>query len=295
MNYRCPDEFVAQAKIGGTTAMMLLLILYYCDLIEIADLKQAQPFGRMEEKQDPRSQFADKRTDLPVGFMEKVKEKIEQIKKGDLLALLGLTSDFDEAQLKHVFLELSKSFHPDRLGIAGDDELRQVLNFVVSKINEAFGTLSNPTHREIYLKTIPSKPGEKRKPDPDAALVEYEKAKVFINKKNLVEAAKQLRLAHELDPDKAEYNARMIWFEYLCESPQDSEKRLNVKIEMEKMFRDAPGNFYINRYLATIFKELQDNEQYKKHLQKANSIRPTDIETARELRLLNTRKQKKNS
>jgi hypothetical protein len=58
------------------------------------------------------------------------------------------------------------------------------------------------------------------------------------------------------------------------------------------MFDKYPGNFYINRYLTNAYKLLEDQENYERHLLKANSIRPTDIDTARELRLHNSRKQK---
>jgi tetratricopeptide (TPR) repeat protein len=290
--YRLPEEFVKSAKCGQTAAMMVLLTLACCGLLDIAESRKAEPFEKkkVEKKPEPAPK------PVPAGQLKELqqalKAKIDQIKETKLLDLLEVPRDFDAEQLKKSFISLSKRFHPDRLSKVADDDFKRVANFVFAKINEAYGTLSDPKSRDAYLKTVPLAPGEKRRADPEGALVAYEKAKVFINKKMHPLALEQLQMAHELDPGVAEYHARYIWYGYVCAEEPREEKLQETRKRLLKLFDEYPGNFYINRYLTNAFKLLKDQENYERHLLRANSIRPTDIDTARELRLHNSRKEK---
>ena len=101
-----------------------------------------------------------------------------------------------------------------------------------------------------------------------------------------------LEMAHKYNPEKLEYKARMAWVKCLC-TPEPRQKiHMQTKKELSEMLYNAPRNFYINRCLASVCQALKDQAGYEKHLIKANSIRPTDIETAREYRLLMLRKKK---
>ena len=220
------------------------------------------------------------------------------LRRGDVLYFLGR-----HGKIRHTGIYLGdgnyiESVRPTVRITSFDPEdesydARRDASFVFAKLNEAYGTLSDKRSREIYLKTAPLQPGEKRRTDPEGALVAYEKAKVFINKKMNPKALEQLRLAHELDPSVAEYHARYLWWDFLC-NPKESrvEKLPKTKNALLKMFNDVPGNFYVNRCLAQVFLLLKDDENYERHLNKAAAIRPTDIDTVRELRLHNSRKQK---
>ena len=101
-----------------------------------------------------------------------------------------------------------------------------------------------------------------------------------------------MKEAHELDPKNTEYLARFLWFGYLAAEEPKQDKLHGIRLKLEEMYRTVPGNFYVNRYLATIYRLLEEGNKHELHLAKANSIRPTDIETARELRLFNSRKEK---
>ena len=101
-----------------------------------------------------------------------------------------------------------------------------------------------------------------------------------------------LKEAHQLDPRNAEYLSRFLWFGYVAAEEPKQDKLHEIRLKLEEMYRTVPGNFYVNRYLATIYRLLKEGDKYELHLAKGNSIRPTDIETARELRLFNSRKEK---
>jgi len=312
---RLASEFIARCQSGPANAMMLLLFLHYCGLLEEEAGPRTNPQMKVPElspepvlepegarpakpkpagdKEKPAHEAKNDRAAKLKKWMEILHEKFEDVKKGNLLEILGVKRDAGSQDIKAAHLKLTKLFHPDRLATSENQELKKLINIVFAKINEAEKTLIDPDRRKEYLKTLPLKPGEKREIDPPAALIEYEKARVFIIKKNYPDAVKHLQLACELDPEKPDYRAQLIWNRLLnCDSVSESEL-LAARDELKKMHQSAPGDFFVNRFLASVYRRLKDIANYETHLETANNIRPNEIETARELRLYNMRKEKK--
>lgn len=288
--YRLPEDFVQEAESGTTSAMMLLLVLHCCGMLEIGDASSAEKVVPPQpEPPPPKPAPAPK---IPENLKKRLKEKVEQIKAEDLLGLLEVPADAGVEQVKRAYLKMTKEFHPDRLPSSADADIREVMGFVFSKLSEALKTLSDPDRRKAFVRTAAKQAGVAGPADPEGALLEYEKARVFINKKDHPKAVMHLKEAHELDPKNAEYLARFLWFGYLAAEEPKQDKLHEIRLKLEEKYRTTPGNFYVNRYLATICRLLEEGDKYELHLAKANSIRPTDIETARELRLFNTRKGK---
>lgn len=289
--YRSPAEFVKTAKSGETSAMMLLLVLHCCGMLEVGDASSGKPIKPPEPPQ-PKPQKPQPKAKISEKLRQRLKEKVAQIKAEKLLDLLEITADATPEQVKASYLKMTKEFHPDRLPADADADVKEVMTFVFTKLSEAHQNLSDPVRRKAFLRTSARKAGVAGLADPEGALLEYEKARVFINKKNFAQAVAHLREATEMDPKNAEYQARFLWFEYLAAGEPKQDKLHEVRMKLEAMYRATPGNFFINRYLATIYRLTEEADKYEVHLGKANSIRPTDIETARELRLHNSRKEK---
>jgi curved DNA-binding protein CbpA len=291
--YRAPEEFVKEAASGETSAMMLLLMLHCCGMLEIADGSSAKAIKPIEPPPPkPQPKTAAAKTKISESLRQRLKEKVEQIKGEKLLELLEISGDATADQVKSGYLKMTKEFHPDRLPADADADVKEVMKFVFTKLSEAHQTLTDPNRRKAFLRSSAKQEGRSVPVDPEGALLEYEKARVFINKKNYPQAVVHLQEAHELDPKNAEYQARFLWFGYVAAEEPKQDKLHEVRMKLEGMYRAAPGNFYVNRYLATIYRLIEEADKYEMHLGKANSIRPTDIETARELRLLNSRKEK---
>jgi curved DNA-binding protein CbpA len=313
---RLTSEFIARGQSGTSNAMMLLLFLHYCGLLEEEIGPQTNPQMKVPElspepapepepegakqpklkpagrKEKPAPEAKTDRSRKLKKWMEILHEKFEHVKKGNLIEILGVTRDAGSQDIKAAHIKLTKLFHPDRLATSDNQELKKLINIVFAKINEAEKTLCDPDLRKEYLKTLPLKPGEKREFDAPAALIEYEKARVFIKKKNYPDAVKHLQLACELDPQKPDYRAQLIWCRLLnCDKVSESEL-ISARDELKKMHKSVPDNFFVNRFLSSVYQRLKDSANYEMHLKKANNIRPNDIETARDLRLYNMRKSK---
>ncbi len=65
--------------------------------------------------------------------------------------VLGVTTEASEADLKDAYHELIRRYHPDRLSSAATPEIRKLSEAVFSRINLAFGTLTDPERREEYM------------------------------------------------------------------------------------------------------------------------------------------------
>jgi curved DNA-binding protein CbpA len=286
--YRAPEEFVKEAKSGETSAMMLLMMLHCCGMLEITDgssAKAIKPIEPPKPKPPPKAKISE-------SLRQRLKEKVAQIKAEKLLELLEISADATADQVKSGYLKMTKEFHPDRLPADADADVKEVMKFIFTKLSEAHQTLTDPNRRKAFLRSSAKQEGRSVPADPEGALLEYEKARVFINKKNYAQAVAHLQEAHELDPKNAEYQARFFWFGYVAAEEPKQDKLHEVRMKLEGMYRATPGNFFVNRYLATIYRLTEEPDKYEMHLGKANSIRPTDIETARELRLHNSRKEK---
>jgi DnaJ-domain-containing protein 1 len=312
---RLPSEFIARCQSGSANAMMMMLFLHYCGLLQVEAEPKTNPHMKIPElgpepshksekarppepaptddKKKPRSKADADRERKLKQWHEKLIEKINQIKGGNLLEVLGVRRDASPEEIKSAHVRLTKVFHPDRVVKSSNPELQKLVSIVFTKINEAEDTLSDPDKRKSYLKTLPLRPGEKREVDPPAALVEYEKARVFIIKKNYPEAVKHLQLACEMDPGKPDYRAQLVWNRLLAGDSVQEPVLLAARDELKNMVQSVPGNFFVNRFLASVYQRLNDIANYELHLEKANNVRPTDIDTARELRLHNMRKSKK--
>jgi len=290
--YRSPGEFVKEAKSGETSAMMLLLVLHCCGMLEVAEASSAKAIKPPPAANPPVPRTEKPKPEVSEKFRQRLKEKVAQIKAEKLLELLQISADATPEQVKSAYLKMTKEFHPDRLPADADPDVKEVMKFVFTKLSEAHQTLIDPNRRKAFLRSSAKQSGRSVPADPEAALLEYEKARVFINKKNYSQAVKHLQDAHEMDPKNSEYQARFLWFGYVAAKEPKQDKLHEVRLALEEMYRAVPGNFFVNRYLATIYRLIEDADKYEMHLSKANSIRPTDIETARELRLYNSRKAK---
>jgi tetratricopeptide (TPR) repeat protein len=293
--YKSASDFIQSASSGSLKAKVLLLSLYYCDFIETIEFMpiESQTEIQPEETTEPAVQQPGPYT-LSIGELQQLlKDKIAQIKNGTYLDLLDLPDIFDDQQLQNNFKKLADQLNPQQEAAKADQELSQVMSFVMNKITKAYETLNNPFQRKPYLEQLSGQQEQPTQIDPIEAGVAYEKAKVYLQRNQPTQALEMLKMAVKYNPEKLEYKARLLWVEYICASEPKQKLLLQTQKELEKILYNAPNNFYANRCLALVFQAQKKQSEYEKYLIKANNIRPTDIETAREFRLLMLRKKKK--
>ncbi len=188
-------------------------------------------------------------------------------------------------------MTLAKVYHPDRVMEANDEELTHRMKVIFERISEAFQILSNPEKRAALAKEIVT--GSVKKPNarPEEANLQFQKAMVYLKKRDVANAADCIRWAMELDPNNGEYQAYRYWIDYLKGSEPEAERIGKVKANLLDVAKHFPRCFAAVRFLSLIFNKLKDQVSYEQYLIKAQSINPKDIEVNREIRLLTMRKE----
>lgn len=74
---------------------------------------------------------------------------VEQAKKPDLFARLGLPFGADSKQVRAAYVRLARAIHPDQFGTGS--EIKDECDSAMGKFGEAKSILSNPAEREKYL------------------------------------------------------------------------------------------------------------------------------------------------
>ncbi|MBN2496553.1 MAG: DnaJ domain-containing protein [Deltaproteobacteria bacterium] len=314
--FRLPQEFVRGARSGPTAAMMMLLTLQFCNMLEMEEASFAQPMPGIQAPraaqasapaaparpaarpaQSPGSAPAAARSaetsTVSDELRGKITEKFEQIKAADFWGVLEVEKDADSERLKRSFLTLAKVYHPDRVANSGDEELKHRMDVILSKINEAYQTLVDPNARAKYKHDdhTPAEPG-KREPRPQEAKIQYQKGIVYFRKRDYMKAAEAFRWAADLDPKNGDYPAYRIWCDYLRGEEPEETKIQNARADLLAVSQTFPDGFYAYRFLSMIYQKLGDNDNYGRMLQKAYKSNPNDHETSRELRLFKSRQEK---
>ncbi len=312
---RLPQEFVRRSGLGTTWAMMILMALLACGMLELGAPDQATAIPAARAKpaapppQEPAARPAPARpkpkpgpktspppaqkataSKVPSDLTRKIQEKYQKVKDVDLFQVLEVSPKADAAQIKKSFLRLAKTFHPDLVANSGDAELVDQMDDIFARLNEAHEILTDSRRRMEYESAL----AEEDQPTgarPQEAKIYYEKAVVFLKKKILDKAAESIRWAAELDPKNADYLAYQVWINYQkCEqNQQDTQK---AKHDLYQIVRMNKNSFPAVRFLSILYKQLGDRDDYEKCLLMANRLNPRDVETTRELRLLQARKQK---
>jgi curved DNA-binding protein CbpA len=328
-DFRLPQDFVQNARCGPTAAMMMLLALLYCDMLEFEEADFAQPIGGRAAAARPapaqaqtqaqtqaqaqaqpaspaaraaaRSAGPAKSEAKPVSaeLRRKIDEKFEQVKTAEPWQVLEVEQDADSARVKKAFLTLAKVYHPDRVANSGDEELSHRLDVIIAKVNEAQQIMSDPHARAAYMagqgKQKGGQPGKAAGPRPQEAKIQFQKAMVFYKKKDYTKAAESLRWATEMDADEGAYLAWRHWVDFQRSDEAEDVRLDKVKGDLLALSKSQPGCFEAAQFLTRVYQKLGDKANYEKFLVKANKIDPKNVEIARELRLYRNRKQKAES
>lgn len=241
-----------------------------------------QHSARQAIREEPRERRGDHNPELE----REVERRYSELKTASHYEVLGVNSDASTAQIKSAFFSLAKTFHPDKLSAAGQDHLLPKVRSIFPRIKEAYDVLLDPKQRASY------RPGEKTKSrglTSQHAKLSWQKALVLFRRRDLAGAEAELRRAVEIDP-KPEYLAELAWV-----LSSNTSKRSESSKEIDELIKLAlADNPQIERpwvvagHLA--LREKNDGEA-EKHFRRALEWNPKSIEAARELRLIESRKE----
>ena len=309
---RLPQEFVRRSSLGTTWAMMMLMALLSCGMLELGSTDEAIAFASVTVKPPAEKPQAEKPqakkpqaerprpaakpapktapSRVPRDLARMIENKFQKIQNADLFGVLEVSPKDSTEQIKKSFLKLAKTFHPDLVANSGDEAVTDQMDEIFGRLNEAHEVLTDPKRRMEYESAL----AEEDKPTgarPKEAKIHYEKAIVFYKKKNYEKAAEAIRWAADLDPKNADYLAYQVWINYHnCEQNEEDTRR--AKSDLYKIVRINKNSFPAIRFLSKMYHKLGEMDDYEKCLLMANRLNPRDVEVTRELRLHQTRKKK---
>ena len=202
-----------------------------------------------------------------VALYEKLK-----VQDMDYYELFNLKNSAPLNEIKDVYYQYAKKFHPDRLGEAPLPELREKANFVFARINKAFETLSNEGKRREYdmtgYKEIQSKEksGENLQ---EKANLYYRKAKTLYSQQRFRETASLMEEVVRNDPSKAAYYLLLgLSQSNIANLRRAAEKNFQKVIELE------PWNAEPYAALGLLFLSEKLERRAENFFRKALSIDP---------------------
>jgi curved DNA-binding protein CbpA len=182
-------QVAAQMNVPDEIYWQKLMLFFLLNILEFTDIA------------------VDKETSKNFDELIVLYEKLK-MKEIDYYELFNLKNTAIFNEIKDVYYQYAKKFHPDRFGDAPDPELREKANFVFASINKAFEILSNEEKRREY-----DTKGYKEIQNMDKIsenLIEkanlyYRKAKTLYSQQRFREAYGLLEEAVRNDASKASY------------------------------------------------------------------------------------------
>lgn len=200
-------DAAAQAGMTPEDTSALLYVLYVFEMLAPAAAEAATappreaPPAREEEGSDE---------EMP--SVAKIEELHGKIERYNLYQVLRLEPGAGRDAVKTSYIALAKEYHPDRFFQSRYDEIRDKINSVFMKINEAYTTLSNPANKAEYDRTaikMEARQAEKEDPEQDSRIARQQFAKGMETLKDgdAWAAVESLRWAVQLNPRSAQYHS----------------------------------------------------------------------------------------
>ena len=208
-----------------------------------------------------------KSSDELIAFYEKLKAK-----EIDYYELFNLKNTAAFSEIKDVYYQYAKKFHPDRFGDAQDAELKEKANFVFACINKAFEVLSSEEKRREYdtkgYKEIQNMEKTSENLAEKASLF-YRKAKSLYSQKRYLEAASFSEEAVRNDKNKAPY----LLLLGMSQSNVPALRRLAEK-NLQKVVELEPWNAEPLVALGLLFLAEKFDKRAENFLRRALAIDP---------------------
>ena len=230
-------------------------------------------------------------------FAEVLDKRATELAGKDHFAVLGVPQSSNKDQVKAAFLQLAKTFHPDRLpeGLKGSHGPR--INTVFDAIRAAYDALQDDAARAAYverLKAGPPKPGVRPGAPAEPTPVDQQvrelmrEGDVHLKKKEYAVAEKAFSRAHALDK-KSETLAAQAWAVFL--DPARKTELSAVQQMLSEALKLDPRCARAHYQVGLIAKAQGNEAGAEKAFRAAVAANPRHAEASAEVRLIEIRKK----
>jgi curved DNA-binding protein CbpA len=207
--------------------------------------------------------------------------------------VLGVNSETPQAELRKNYHRLAKDWHVDAYAGLDLGKEQAHLEEIFKRLGEAYETLNDPAKRNEYIILL------KRKSEGLATDVttilrgeqRYDDALVAMRRKDWRAAVAMIEESISLNPDDPLYRATLGWATYNL-NKQDASK-VQAAIDIIKKATSDRENMAIGyQYLAQIYFSQDKYDDALRWWKKCLTWEPNNIDAARAIRLITTRKEK---
>lgn len=248
--------------------------------------------GILEARAEPvaeKTAGADEHPGLRTRREEFLKEYAWMMQQ-DYFTLLGVSEHDPRDQVRRTYYSLVKKYHPDRF-FEQDllPDLRDKINTLFQRINEAHETLIDPARKAIYLNELKGK-------KPAGATVEnillaeaaFRKGMILERAQKYGEALEQFTLAIDLGGNEPEYLTHQAWSAYKID-PRDQPRAERSRQTLLRAVEANPRLALAHLYLGYISKHEGNEKEAQRRFERAIQCNPNCTEALRELRLMHMR------
>lgn len=222
-------------------------------------------------------------------------ERAEKVEDEDYFQVLGVSRTDPPDVARSAYFALAKVWHPDRLPSEMAD-VQDAASKIFARMSEAFQTLSDGDKRAQYIDALDRGQSDKderaKVQQVIEATIEFQKAEVYLRRRDLDKALKSAERACEGDPEQAHHVALYAWI--LAQQPEAQqsksfERSLTMLDDAVKLNERCEQAFL---YRAMLNRQLGKDQLALRDFRTVIEINPRNIEATREVRLASMRGSK---
>ncbi|MBW2279459.1 MAG: response regulator [Deltaproteobacteria bacterium] len=208
--------------------------------------------------------------------------------------ILGVEPDAKSRSIRSAFLELAKTYHPDKFS-ADLEPVRRAAGEVFTLMSSAHDALTDKDSRREYDAQL--KRGASTGKDAGEVVTIlraeslFKDAEALAKRRDYVAAEELLRDAIEMSPEEGEFHALRGWCHFL-RNEASKDGRAEALELLERAIQLAPSSTTGYYYKAKLHKACEEAAEAQKMFRKVLDIDPKHQEAMREIRLASMRKKK---
>jgi tetratricopeptide (TPR) repeat protein len=215
-------------------------------------------------------------------------ERAQTIDRTDYFSMLDVARDATRDEVESAFVELAKTWHPDRLPaeLAG---AREACTRVFSRMSEARAALVDDAARARYMKLHEEGSGSPEMQETVQKVVDaattFQKAEVCFKRNDLVQAEHLCLQALELDETQPDYHALLAWLVALKPESQSPAATLDCIKMLDKAISLSNRCEKAYFWRGMLNKRLGKTDAALKDFRRVADMNPRNIDAVREVRL----------
>ncbi len=227
---------------------------------------------------------------------QRIVDKAAAIGSSNYFDILGVHQMATQEEIQAAFVSLAKIWHPDRLPAILSD-VRGECSKVFSHIGEAHSTLIDPKRRADYMHLL--REGGATPDDQEkmaillGAATDFQKAEHFLKRGENKKAEELVRKSLNADPEQPEYLAALAWLESMKIENQNEDATMKCIGMLTEALKRNPKFEKAVFYRAMLYKRLGKERDAMNDFRLSVDLNPRNIDSAREIRLYNMRRESK--